>query len=181
LEQTFRATAPTEGEPIALDRLLADLDRTKMPVNTTSLKNDPPQIFYSASPAILLMVEGQPVLSPIEKTDLQFVVNTNWDLFFEKSKGDYYLLDNNLWLTSKNLGGPWVITKTLPKDMVKLPVGQNFNDVKKFVPPAATSHNPKTVGFSMDSPGSKRAPSPGTRCSSTRRIRRGSCRESHAR
>lgn len=149
LEKTFRATAPVEGEPIALDRLLAELDSAKVPVNTAPLKNDPPHIFYSASTAILLMVHGQPVLSPIEKTDLQFVVNTNWDLFFEKSKGDYYLLDNNLWLTSKNLGGPWVITKTLPKEMAKLPAGQNFDDVKRFVPPAATTSTAPRVFYSQ--------------------------------
>ena len=149
LQQTFRAIVPPEGEPVALDRLLADLDTTKMPLKTAPLKNDPPQIFYSASPAILLMVQGQPVLSPIEKTDLQFVVNTNWDLFFEKSKGDYYLLDNNLWLTSKNLGGPWVATKTLPKDMAKLPPGQNFDDVKRYVPPPATTGRAPRVVYSQ--------------------------------
>ncbi|WP_058189501.1 hypothetical protein [Terracidiphilus gabretensis] len=139
LEKDFRATAPADGEPISLDRLIADVDKGKEQVSAPTLKNDPPQIFYSVSPAILLLVQGTPVLSPIEKTDLQFVVNTNWDLFFEKSKGDYFLLAENQWLTSKNPAGPWTATKTLPKDMAKLPAGQNFDDVKRYVPAPATA------------------------------------------
>ncbi len=151
LQETFLSAAPEDPEPISLDRLMADVTAGQTPYKTVAnLKNDPPQIFYSDAPAILLMVQGQPVLSPIEKTDLQFVVNTNWDLFFDKPKGDYYLLNNNQWLTSKNLGGPWVITKTLPKDMKKLPAGQNFDDVKRFVPPPPTSVAAPRVFYSQN-------------------------------
>jgi hypothetical protein len=85
------------------------------------------------------MVQGDPVLAPIAKTDLEFVVNTNWDLFFEKSKKDYFLLVNNAWLTARELKGPWTQTQTLPKDLTKLPAGQNFDEVKKFVPPPPPS------------------------------------------
>jgi hypothetical protein len=53
---------------------------------------------------------------PIEKTKLEFVVNTNWDVFFDKDKKNYYMLDNQTWLTAKELKGPWAVTKTLPKD-----------------------------------------------------------------
>jgi hypothetical protein len=149
LEQAFRAVAPTNAEPISLDRLMADVDDAKKPVHAAPLKNDPPQIFYSNASAILLMVQGDPVLAPIEKTDLQFLVNTNWDIFFEKSKGDYYLLDSTMWMTSKNLGGPWVLTKSLPKDMAKLPAGQNFDEVKKSVPPPPVSGAAPKVFYSQ--------------------------------
>jgi hypothetical protein len=147
-EQMFRATAPTGAEPLSLDRLMADVDRSKVQAKTPPLRNDPPQIFYSASPAILLLVQGQPVLSPIEKTDLQFVVNTNWDLFFEKSKKSYFLLVNGAWLTATDLKGPWAATKALPKDMEKLPAGQNFDEVKKYVPAPASAGAPPQVFFS---------------------------------
>jgi hypothetical protein len=148
MEQAFLATAPTQAESVSLDRILADISRDKAPAHAPSLKNDPPQIFYSATPAILLLVQGEPVLSPIEKTDLQFVVNTNWDLFFEKSKKSYYLLVNNTWLTATDLKGAWAATKSLPKDMAKLPAGDNWDDVKKVVPPPATSAAAPHVFFS---------------------------------
>jgi hypothetical protein len=148
MEALMRATAPAEAEPIALDRLIADLDRNKVSAPAVAVKNDPPQIFYSTTPAILLMVQGDPVLNPIEKTDLQSVVNTNWDLFFEKSKKTYYLLANTTWMTSTSLAGPWTTTKTLPRDMAKLPAGQNWDDVKKMVPPLASSAAAPKVFFS---------------------------------
>jgi len=148
LEQLFRSMVPANPEPISLDRLMADVEQSKRKASVPSLKNDPPQIFYSASPAILLMVQGQPVLSPIEKTDLQFLVNTNWDVFFEKSKKNYFLLANNLWLTAPDLKGPWGMIKALPKDMAKLPAGQNFDEVKKFVPPPAVTGGAPLVFYS---------------------------------
>lgn len=147
-DELFRQIAPTEGQPISMDRLMADLDQDKVEAKGVAVKNDPPKIFYSASPAVLLMVEGDPVLAPIEKTDMEFVVNTNWDLFLEKKKKQYYLLVNNAWLTSKDLNGPWTQTQTLPKDMKKLPSGQNFDDVKKLVPPPPPSGAVPTIYFS---------------------------------
>src|SRR5262249_48035592 len=112
------------------------------------VKNDPPPIFHSTAPAILLMVQGQTVFAPIEKTDLQFVVNTNWDLFYEKSKKHYYLLAGSAWMTSTDFQGPWTQTMQLPKDMSKLPTGQNFDDVKKMVPPPPPSGTVPKVFFS---------------------------------
>ena len=47
----------------------------------------------------------------------------------------YYLLANGAWLTTKDLKGQWEPTQKLPKDMSKLPAKENFEDVKKFVPP----------------------------------------------
>jgi hypothetical protein len=133
LEKLFQDLIPRSPDPISVERLMADLDHNKIQAPAVQLNNDPPQIFYSASQAVLLIVQGDPVLAPIAKTDLQFIVNTNWDLFFEKSKKAYYLFAANGWYTAKE--GPWAQTLTLPKDMGKLPAGENFDDVKKMVPP----------------------------------------------
>lgn len=148
MEQLFQTVAPKDISPISLDRMMAEIDSNKTSAQAIQVKNDPPQIFYSTTPAVLLIVQGSPVLNPIEKTDLQSVVNTNWDLFFEKSKKQYYLLTGNTWLTSANLQGPWTGTRTLPKDMSKLPAGQNWDDVKKMVPPPAPSGALPHVFFS---------------------------------
>ena len=75
MEQSFKSLVPKGGEPLSLDRLMADVDRSKVTAKAVAVKNDPPQIFFSSSSAILLLVEGDPVLSPIEKNDMQFVVN----------------------------------------------------------------------------------------------------------
>ena len=130
---------------ISLDRLLADMEVIKNPPPSVAvLKNDPPKIFVSYRNAILLLVEGEPVRVPIEKTNLEFVVNTNWGLFFDKSASQYYLLNEKQWLTSSALQGPWTVTAKLPAEMSKLPDQPNWIDVKKAIPPAApTSYAPK--------------------------------------
>jgi hypothetical protein len=148
MEQLFRKLVPANGEPISVDRVMADLERGKVVAPAVAVRNDPPQIFSSTKPAILLLVPGDPVLSPVEKTKLEFVVNTNWDLFFDKENKQYYLLSGSMWLTAQDLKGPWTQTHVLPKDMAKLPAGQNFDDVKKMVPPPPPSGTVPQVFFS---------------------------------
>jgi hypothetical protein len=126
---------PKGGEPVSVERVVANLEQGKAPTGPSGLKNDPPRIFYSAGPAVLLLVEGDPVLAPIEGTDLRYVVNTNWDLFL--AGNTYYLLLDDVWMSSPALQGPWQKTNSLPEAMSKLPQGQDFDEVKKQVPPRA--------------------------------------------
>ncbi len=148
MEQIFRQLVPSGGEPISVDRLLADLEKGKTEGTPVAVKTDPPQIFYSAKPAILLIVDGQPVLSKIEKTDLEFVVNTNWNLIFDKDKKTYYLAHQKGWLSAKELKGPWAPPKKLPKDMEKLPEDETWAPVRRLVPPPPQSGEPPQVFFS---------------------------------
>ncbi|WP_276483817.1 hypothetical protein [Paraflavitalea pollutisoli] len=147
MSDLFKQLAPSGGDPVAVDRILADLQQQQQQTPGVPLNNDPPTIYYSAGPAVLLIVEGDPVPAPVEKTNLTFIVNTNWDLFQEKKK-DYYLLINRNWYTATNLEGPWKYTRTIPKDMSKLPAGQNFDEVKKYIPPPAPSGNNPQIFFS---------------------------------
>jgi hypothetical protein len=50
--------------------------------------------------------------------------------------------------TAQDLKGPWTPTIALPKDMAKLPAGQNFDDVKKTAPPPPPSGTVPQVFFS---------------------------------
>src|ERR1044072_1438239 len=70
--------APKAGEVIALDRLLADLAGAQAEEQTAGyqLKNDPPQIFFSTRPAILILIDGSPALGPVKDTQLKRVINT---------------------------------------------------------------------------------------------------------
>ncbi len=144
MKQLFLQLMPTGTENISTDRILPYVDGKKQATTqAVTLKNDPPQIFYSASPSLLLFVDGDPVLSPVEKTNLQFVVNTNWDLFYDKADKHYYLLADDVWLTSANLKSGWVATSTLPRDFSSLPSGQNFDEVIKQVPPKKATGSPQ--------------------------------------
>jgi hypothetical protein len=135
MQQRIHQIYPTVTFTISLDRMIASLEKSSVPVESIPASPDVPTIFVSTVPAISLMVNGKPVLAPIEGTTLQYVVNTNWDLFYDKT--DYYLLSGKTWLKSKEIAGPWVVTSKLPVEMAKLPTNQNWGDVLKAVPPPA--------------------------------------------
>ena len=126
---------------ISLERVLAYMPKPQS-VQTVNVKNDPPFIFVSYSPAILLAVDGEPVLTAIPNTKLKFVVNTQWALFLDTSKSQYYLLAGPRWLTAPDLHGPWSAATALPKDMEKLPRDPQWADLKKVIPLAAQSSAP---------------------------------------
>ena len=62
--------------------MLANLDKSQIiPKNVEGVKADPPTIFFSKTPAVIVNLDGEPIWSPIKDNDLKFAVNTNWDLF----------------------------------------------------------------------------------------------------
>jgi hypothetical protein len=151
MQQRVREAYPTMTFTISLDRMIASVEKANAPVQTiaTTTPPPPPPIFVSTTPAIVLVVQGKPVLAPVPGTVLQYVVNTNWDLFFDGS--NYFLLNGKTWLKSKNLGESWAVATNLPPDFVKIPKGQNWDDVLKAVPPpASTAAAPKV--FFTDKP-----------------------------
>jgi hypothetical protein len=120
---------------INLDRLLAALDQSKpASLPAVAVKNDPPKIFVAYDKAILLLVDGDPVRAPIEKSSLEYVVNTNWNIFFDKDQSKYYLLNGRQWLSATTLDGPWQATAKLPEAMASLPHQPNWEEVKKALP-----------------------------------------------
>ena len=133
--KTFGKLFPTAGLTVSLDRIVAELDSNAVSAAPIDVKNEAPRIFLSNEPAILLLVDGEPVYAPIEGISMKYVVNTNWDLFWNETTAHYYLLDEMTWLTSQKLDGDWVPVRSLPAEMSNLPSGQNFDDVKKLIPP----------------------------------------------
>jgi hypothetical protein len=126
---------PTITFNTSLNHMIASLEKVNSPTGAAALNTQVPSIFVSTSPAIVLMVDGKPILAPIQGLKLQYVVNTNWDLFFDGS--DYYLLSGKSWLKAKEITGPWTTATKLPAEMSKLPADQNWEGVKKAIPPAA--------------------------------------------
>src|SRR5215510_5365655 len=123
---------PDDDRVIALDRVLASVDRSQItPKNVEGVKADPPAIFYSTSPALLVNIDGEVIWSPIKENDLKFAVNTNWDLFEHGPTNTYYLRNENSWLKASDINGPWVAADKLPSSFKKLPSEENWKDVRE--------------------------------------------------
>ena len=126
---------PEDDRVIALDRVLAFVDKsTIVPKDVPGLKADPPVIFFSNTPAVVVNFDGEPIWSPIEKNDLKFAVNTNWDVFEHEPTKTFYLRYNDSWLTATTVTGPWTAAGKLPPSFSSLPADESFADVKKAVP-----------------------------------------------
>ncbi len=150
MDQLLRSMVP-DVVNVSLERVVACMPKPQS-VNTVALNNTPPFIFVSYSPAILLGVDGEPVLAQIPDTKLKFVVNTHWALFFETETSQYYLSVGQRWLTARDPHGPWSVTKKLPKDMTKLPGQQQWAGLKAVIPAPSNPSGPIPAVFYSTSP-----------------------------
>src|SRR5215831_23375 len=126
---------PADERTISLDRVLSQVDKSVITAkNVEGLKADPPLVFVSKSPAIMLSFDGDPIWSPIKDNDLKFAVNTNWDLLQYPPTNTYYLRDDASWLKAINLNGPWTPAGKLPESFRKLPGDDNWKDVVLNLP-----------------------------------------------
>jgi hypothetical protein len=145
---------PADDRVIALDRVLANVDKSKIiPKNVEGLKADPPPIFFSKTAAVMVNVDGEPIWSPIKENDLKYAVNTNWDLFQYEPTKTLYLRSDASWLKATDIKGPWTPAGTLPDSFKKLPPDDNWKDVKAALPgkPIAATAVPKV--FVSQQPG----------------------------
>ena len=97
-------------QSIALDRLQADLALNQATMKTeriAGVKNDPPRIFFSTTPAVLVLIDGTPVPRAIPGTTLMRIINTRALLLLDTSSGRYYLYVSDHWEESQSIGGPW--------------------------------------------------------------------------
>ena len=134
---TIEQVIPAEDRVIALDRVLANLDKSQIvPKNVEGIKADPPTIFFSKTPAVMVNLDGEPIWSPIRDNDLKFAVNTNWDLFQHVPSDTLYLRHEKSWLKAAEVKGPWSPAGALPESFKKLPADDNWKDVKASLPGA---------------------------------------------
>ena len=140
----LKANMPLGERVIALDRVLEYVNTSSInPKNTDGVKADPPTIFYSAAPAVMVNLDGDPIWSPIQNNELRFAVNTNWDLFEYPPSKTLFLRNDKQWLQAPSIKGPWTIARTLPDSFGRLPADENWKDVREAIPARGTSAVPK--------------------------------------
>ena len=147
LDAIVRSTAQQRTHYVPLDVILTYIAPNASVEEEEGLSFEPPPIFYSSTPAILVMTDGEPLLAPLPDTKLQYVVNTNWDLFRYKDK-EWYLRVDDRWLKSDDLGSEWRWDSRLPGDFKKLPDDGNWGEVKAANPPAKGDKSVPVVFFS---------------------------------
>jgi hypothetical protein len=152
MDQLARTFMPADASiTISLDRLVATVEKSE-PSASIPVRNEPPVIFASNRPSILLQLDGEPVLGNIKGTNLQFAVNTNWPLFFDKSTSKYLLFTGKRWLWAAGLKGPWASLTILPRDFSAVARDPQWSGLTRSISPVATESGPPPTVFYSDKP-----------------------------
>ena len=101
---------------ISVDQLLADLDAAGTSVVEAELKHTPPEIMLSTVPAMLVSIDGEPVLQDIEGSKYERVVNCPF-LIVKGEYTHYLYVGSNTWYEAPQITGPWGITASVPADI----------------------------------------------------------------
>jgi hypothetical protein len=93
---------------IALDRLEASLALAGIKPPAVAVQNNPPQVVVSYSPAILVPIDGAPVLKSVAgHPRAQRVINTRALILQDSGSGTFYIHVYDGWLQASAIGGPW--------------------------------------------------------------------------
>ncbi|MEI6085605.1 MAG: carbohydrate-binding family V/XII [Verrucomicrobiota bacterium] len=111
---------PVVAKTIPLDHLEAVFAASQSiaAAKFVEVKNDPPTILYTTQPALLVMVDGAPILKPLVGSYSR-VVNTRSVLLQNNNPNfqSYFLFAAGFWYAAPSLHGPWIVTTQLPPDL----------------------------------------------------------------
>src|SRR6185503_13669243 len=94
-----------------------------------------PGVFVSRSPAELILIDGAPKYVPVKGTNLQWISNSDSDLFRLGTEGALFYLVSGRWFSSSDFFGPWkFVTPNLPSDFSQIPLDHPRSRVLASVP-----------------------------------------------
>jgi len=84
-----------------------------------NLNTAPPRIIYRDHPALLISIDGEPVLRAIEKSPFEAVINTPYPLIFD---GNHYYLNvaSDVWYRADKATGPYRFEANPPAEIATM-------------------------------------------------------------
>ena len=119
-QKVLEQRLPREVSRISLDRIQAALAITEAQrgggASPQPVKNDPPRVILSTVPALLVLVDGKPVLRQVEglSMSLHRVVNSWALVLVDQKSGKHYLRAVGKWFEASTLDGPWAVAVRPP-------------------------------------------------------------------
>lgn len=121
LSSFLETEIPKFNIQLSLDRLLASLEMDEGGSGAApDYNNEAPEIIYSTKPAVLVYVDGDPILKDSEISNLQYVVNTPFFIAKDIKSETYYIKGGEHWFSSKDPKSGWENIDNPPKNVVKL-------------------------------------------------------------
>ncbi len=118
--------------PLALERFEAALavSAAERKADSVPVRNDPPIIHISTVPAMLILIDGEPVYREVKGTSLTRVLNTRPLIL--KDAARHYLKIFDGWMEAPALTGPWTVAVNVPGDLdqaLKVAVNEKVVDM----------------------------------------------------
>ncbi len=105
----------------SLDELLESIETAqKERDNAKGLDTEPPKIIFRDHPAVLVLIDGDPIIADVEGTSVKRVINTPFFLAEGSSAGTFFLRGGTIWYSASNPLGPWRHIESAPADVVSL-------------------------------------------------------------
>lgn len=111
----LRSQLPVAMATLSLDLLQGQLaaSQTVKPQAVT-VNNDPPRVIVSTSPAILVPIDGAPVIKTVADSRFERVINTQALIARTRLDPAWYLHVFDGWLSATALDGPWTLAQRTP-------------------------------------------------------------------
>lgn len=150
-----RRAVRSSEQTLALDVLLAELaDDFRVPAqgrHAAELAFTPPRIVVTDRPMQLLLIDKEPVRAPVSGTGLEFVVNSDWRLFYHPEGRDWYVINQGAWQRNSFLAsGGWTTTDEIPDDFRTLAIGDRWPQVAAAFPAAMPVNEPQPFMVALE-------------------------------
>src|ERR1700727_2943353 len=117
LKTALEANLPQVAGDLPLDEILAGLDEnTEQKKLSKDLNTEAPRIIYSDTPALLVMIDGQPKLQNNKEWTLDVVSNTPFTIV-KGNDGNYYLYGGKHWYQAQAATGPYSPEGNIPSEL----------------------------------------------------------------
>ena len=104
----LRTALKSALQTMALDSLEASLSASQTVQPTThAVRNDPPRVIVSYGPAVLVPIEGKPVVKSMADARFERVINTQAMIARKRFDNTWYLHLYDGWVSSSSVEGPW--------------------------------------------------------------------------
>ena len=134
--KVVEAAAARSTLSVSTERLSASLANAEREQKSLAeLKNDPPKIVFANELAVLLLYDGDPVWSDVEKSSYERAINTPYLVVRDKRSKACYLSSGSLWYSAKEPLGPWAPITNPPADLVQMLPKPDADDPVPSKPP----------------------------------------------
>jgi len=129
LHQLITDRAPGWDLDLSLDAVIAMIEYESSRVEVEDLNNDPPRILIRTHPALLVLIEGEPKLQPVDGSEVMRVINSPMYILFDTSLKQFYLKIGDEWFASGRIDSGWRDIPQPPTEVLEVASREDFPPV----------------------------------------------------